>query len=483
MASEASPGILSPETPTEIVPRSDENKKQTVTARGIATDVLVSVLGQGRSLSRALSEYTGVLKDPRERALAKELGFGVMRWLLRLDAITTSLMDKPIRKKDFDLRVLLLLGLYQLIYLRLPPHAAVSETVAVANYRNKPWAKGFINGVLRRFQRESEGLLQKLDRDVHVRLAHPPWLVAEIRDAWCQDWENILSANNQQAPMTLRINARRVDRDVYLDRYLARRASIATYAESGIRLHKAMDVEQLPGFSEGVVSVQDEAGQLAAGLLELAPGQRVLDACAAPGGKTAHILERNPGISVTAIEQDPVRFTRMEETLARLGLHDEVKLVRGDAGVPDEWWDRRRFDRILLDVPCSGSGVIRRHPDIKFHRRPEDIVNLADTQALLLAALWPLLAPGGLLLYVTCSVFPLENRWQMQRFLTDHPDARERPIHAAWGRSSLQQGNIQENGNIQGGGESAAYPGRQILPGEQGMDGFYYALLEKCQQT
>nr|VFK23476.1 MAG: 16S rRNA m(5)C-967 methyltransferase [Candidatus Kentron sp. MB]VFK27881.1 MAG: 16S rRNA m(5)C-967 methyltransferase [Candidatus Kentron sp. MB]VFK74450.1 MAG: 16S rRNA m(5)C-967 methyltransferase [Candidatus Kentron sp. MB] len=439
------------------------NKKITATSRDIATDVLLNVLDQGRSLRAAFPQYLPLLQDPREQALAKELGFGVMRRLPRLQALISHLVDKPPRKKDLDLQILLLLGLYQLIYLRLPAHAAVAETVSIAASRGKPWAKGLINGVLRRFQREREKLLQKVDREAHVRLAHPPWLVAEIRKAWPRDWEAILSENNQQGPMTLRVNARRESRDAYL-RHLAE-AKATAHATSGIRLNKAMDVDRVPGFVDGVVSVQDEGAQLAAELLELAPGQHVLDACAAPGGKTAHILEREPGLaSLTAVEQDRTRFARLQETLLRLTLN--ARLVCGDAKLPEKWWDGQRFHRILLDVPCSGTGVIRRHPDIKFHRRPDDIPQLVNTQARLLTALWPLLAPGGLLLYVTCSVLPVENQQQIQRFLAENPDAQENPIRATWGRSAPGKGDIRQ-------------PGRQILPGEEAMDGFYYALIEK----
>ena len=445
--------------------KSDRNQKRTITGRRIALDALISVLGEGRSLSSAFSGRMEFLQDPREQALAKELGFGVMRRLPRLRALVARLVKKPLRKKDVDVQVLLLLGLYQLIYLRLPPHAAVSETVAIADSCKKPWAKGLINGVLRGFQRNRQELLPRVDREAHIRLAHPRWLAEEIRDAWPKDWEGILSANNQQAPMTLRVNKRRMGRDTYLERYFADRALATTHAPSGVRLHGAIGVEQLPGFAEGIVSVQDEGAQLAADLLDLAPGQRVLDACAAPGGKTAHILEREPGVSLMAVERDSARFTRLKATMARLGLDGEVRLVCEDAGVPDRWWDGRHFDRILLDVPCSGSGVIRRHPDIKFHRRPEDISKLVDIQARLLATLWPLLASGGLLLYATCSVLPLENQRQIEGFLAGHGDARERLIRAAWGASGRREGGL--------------YPGRWILPGEDGMDGFYYALLEK----
>ncbi|VFM94916.1 MAG: 16S rRNA m(5)C-967 methyltransferase [Candidatus Kentron sp. G] len=434
------------------------------TTRAIAAEILLDVLAHGRSLTAALPGPIDRLDDPRDRALAQELCFGVMRQLPRLQAIVTRLMKKALKKKDTDIFILLLLGVYQLLHLRLPPHAAVDETVAVA--RGKPWAKGLVNGVLRNFLRRREEIIEAVDREVPARFAHPPWLVTEIRNTWPENWENILRENNRRAPMVLRVNARRVTREDYLGRY-PELGEPAPGAESTIRLHKAMDVDRIPGFAAGIVSVQDGGAQLAAELLELAPGQRVLDACAAPGGKGAHILEREPGLaSLVAIERDPARLARLEATLTRLGLGADLHCA--DAGAPEGWWDGRCFDRILLDAPCSGSGIIRRHPDVKFHRRPGDIPQYAVTQARLLHALWPLLAPGGRLLYVTCSIFSQENRQRIRRFLKEHPDAVERPIDAGQG--------LSDRDRLHGG---ERYPGYQILPGENGMDGFYYARIEK----
>nr|VFJ57252.1 MAG: 16S rRNA m(5)C-967 methyltransferase [Candidatus Kentron sp. DK] len=431
------------------------------TGRAAATEVLVRV-SQGQSLTAALGESVDKLKDPRERALARELCYGVMRWRPRLRAITDQLLKKPLREKDADVSSLLLLGVYQLLHTRHPPHAAVAETVAVADVRGKPWAKGLINGVLRNFQRRREEILAIVDRKAHVRLAHPRWLVAEIENAWPGDWERILEENNRQAPMVLRVNAKRISREDYLRRHPDLAAPVPG-TETAARLFEARDVSRIPGFAEGIVSVQDAGAQFAADLLGLASGQRVLDACAAPGGKSAHILEREPGAVLTAVEREAVRLTRTEETLRRLGLGAE--LVRADAGSPDGWWNGQPFDRILLDVPCSGSGVIRRRPDIKFHRRPGDIDQYVAEQARLLNALWPLLVPGGLLLYVTCSVLPRENQQCIRRFLAEHPDARESLLDVDWGRADWGRGQ-------QG-------PGRQILPGENGMDGFFYARIEK----
>jgi len=438
--------------------------KTTDTSRTIATEILIQVLGQGQSLTAALPQHVERLGDPRERALAKALCFGVLRWLPRLEALISSLVKKPPQGKDLDLRIVLLLGLYQLIYTRQPPHAAVSETVAIAQSRGKPWAKALINGVLRNFQRQREKLFREIDQKPHVALAHPRWLVARIRDAYPKDWQNILAENNRQAPMTLRVNTQHMSRDQYLHDH-PQSASPVAHTRSGIQLDQAEDIHQVPGFAKGLVSVQDGAAQLATELLALGPGQRVLDACAAPGGKTAHILESEPGLTaLTAVEQDPLRLIRLEETLKRLELSADLRCA--DATAPDTWWDGQPFQRILLDVPCSGSGIIRHHPDIKFHRRPNDIPRLVASQARILRALWPLLAPGGLLLYVTCSVLPEENQQQIQKFLAEHPDAREKPIDAPWGRWITKGGKRQ--------------PGRQILPGEDDMDGFFYARIEKA---
>lgn len=427
-------------------------------ARGAAVRVLLEVLGQGRSLSAALPPALSQLASG-ERGLAQELCYGTLRWLPRLQALATRLLDKPLRSRDQDVHVLLLLGLYQLLYLTIPPHAAVSATVEAAAALGKEWAKGLLNGSLRRLLRERETLLAAVDQDENAALAHPAWLLQALRDAWPAQWQAIIAANNSRPPLTLRVNDRHGSRDTYQTRL--QQAGIAAepvaYAPQALTLATPVAVEQLPGFTAGDVSVQDGAAQLAAGLLDLQPGQWVLDACAAPGGKTGHILESCAELSLVALDSEPERLRRVAENLARLGL--DAKLVSGDAGTPGDWWDGQPFDRILLDAPCSGSGVIRRHPDIKTLRRPEDIAALAAEQRRLLHALWPLLKPGGMLVYATCSILPVENGRQVAAFLQAQHDARERAVDSGWGH--------------------AVEAGRQILPGENGMDGFYYACLSK----
>ncbi len=453
-------------------------------------------------------------KQASERALAQELCYGVLRWQPRLTALLQLLMRKPLKARDANIHTLLLLGLYQLIYMRTPDHAAVTETVSAAKALNKAWASGLVNAVLRGYVRDAQRLAAEVDRDEAAACAHPAWLLNAIKAAWpavasgilplatlvhpctsvasgilplatlvhpcTSHWHAIVTANNQHPPMTLRVNARHMDRAAYLQALQA--AGIEAYAalhtSHGITLAQPMDVERLPGFRDGWVSVQDAAAQLAAQLINAPgrtpkcgerrdaqepprPGQRLLDACAAPGGKTAHILESQPGIALTALDNDGQRLKRTRETLQRLGLSARVQ--QGDAATPATWWDGIPFDSILLDAPCSATGVIRRHADIKYLRRVEDIATLAEQQARILEALWPLLRQekdgGGMLLYVTCSILPQENQQQIIRFLANHPDAQEQPIVADWGRPMEV--------------------GRQVLPGEDAMDGFYYAQLIK----
>ncbi len=428
-------------------------------ARSAAAKVIHQVLAEGRSLAAVLPPaLAGV--PPAERGLAQELCYGTLRWAPRLEALAGLLLDKPLRARDGDVHALLLAGLYQLLYLNVPPHAAVSLTVEATARLHKEWARGLLNGVLRRLTREQEELLAVVDAAEAAALAHPAWLLARFQQDWPDHWQAIAAANNERPPMTLRVNRLRGSREQYLERLqqAGLAASPALHATDAITLETPVVVERLPGFADGDVSVQDTAAQLAAGLLQLAPGQRVLDACAAPGGKTGHILETCPELALLALDSEAERLTRVEENLTRLGLTAE--LCTGDAGDPATWWDGRPFDRILLDAPCSGSGVIRRHPDIKALRRPEDITTLAAQQARLLRALWPLLAPGGILVYATCSILTAENAGQVTAFLHDEAQARELPLATAWGQ--------------------AVAAGRQILPGENGMDGFYYAALGKA---
>ncbi len=346
------------------------------------------------------------------------------------------------------------MGLLQLQELRIPPHAAVSATVDAAALLGQRAAAGLVNAVLRRFQRERAPLALAMERVSEARFSHPLWLIEALRQDWPEDWSRVLDGNNAAPPLWLRVNLRRTSRAAYLDA-LAGAGIAATPDEavhSAVCLATAVPVESLPGFATGEVSVQDVAAQRAAGLLDLRPGQRVLDACAAPGGKTGHILETCGDLSdVWAVDRDPRRLAKVADNLRRLEL--SARLVAGDATAPSDWWDGRPFDRILLDAPCSAVGVIRRHPDIKVLRRPEDVERVVQLQAELLRALWGLLAPGGRLLYATCTVLKRENDEQIGAFRRAAPDLLPR-------------------------GEDAT--GRwQNLPGEAAGDGFYYAWLLK----
>lgn len=427
-----------------------------------AVQVALRVVDGGESLTNALPPGQEALEDERDRALVQELSYGVIRWHIRLEALTRKLLRSPLRARDLDVELLLETGLYQLIHTRIPAYATIHETVESTRVLGKPWASGLVNAVLRRFAREGEALTAGLDKaEPAIRFSMPPWLVKEFERAYPSAWSRICAESNVRPPMILRPNRMRVVADVYVEmlRSAGLEAESHPMVPGAVTLSNPVAVDQLPGFSDGLVSVQDAAAQLAAPLLEGERGLRVLDACAAPGGKTAHLLEAAGGdIDLAAVDVDPVRMARVSDTLSRLGL--EAKLIVADAAVPEAWWDGRRFDRILLDAPCSATGVIRRHPDIKLHRRPEDLEVLAKRQDALLAALWPLLEPGGMLLYVTCSILPQENVQRVLAFMANHADAEERRIESSdWG--------------------CACQVGRQILPGEAGMDGFYYARITK----
>jgi len=427
-------------------------------ARSAAARVVAQVL-EGCSLSACLAPLLAAL-PAQERGLAQELSYGALRWGPRLQTLLDPLLRKPLRDKDRDVLALLWIGLYQLLYTRVPEYAAVAATVAASRSLNKPWAAGLVNAVLRGFQKRRDALLAQVEQNETAAAAHPAWWLEYLRSGRPEDWRNIVAANNARPPMTLRVNRRRVGREEYVK--VLSEAGIsgmpAPRTDCGILLDKPADVAQLPGFREGLVSVQDGAAQLAAPLLNPQPGDRVLDACAAPGGKTAHLLERQPALAeLIAVDDDAARMARVKENLDRLGL--SANMVVEDVGAVQGWWDGAPFDRILLDAPCSGSGVIRRHPDIKYLRRPTDIAVLAAGQARLLTALWPLLKRGGMLLYAACSFLPDENEHRIHEFLEHHEDALEEPITATWGRP-LQHGRL-------------------ILPGTDGMDGFYYACLKK----
>ncbi len=416
------------------------------------------VLDHGNSLSAVLPAAQEQVA-PRDRALLQELCYGTLRWLPRLDAAVGEMMDKPLKNKSRIFHYLLLVGLYQLIYTRIPPHAAVAETVNATKLLKGQALRGLINGVLRNFQRSAEVILMRVDRIPSVRLGHPEWLVKRLRHAYPDNWEAILEANNQRPPMWIRNNSRRQSRDQMLVRLAEAGIEASAGAEGSdtILLERPCDVTKLPGFEVGDCSVQDGAAQQAAALLDPQPGEWVLDACAAPGGKTAHLLERQPALAgVVAVDADADRLKRVQQNLDRIGL--QARLIHGDASAPDQWWEGPQFDRILLDAPCSATGVIRRHPDIKWLRRDQDIRDLSQLQRQILDALWSKLKSGGTLLYATCSVLPEENRDQIRAFLVTTPDAELIPL-------------TPDDGPEQ--------PGRQFLPGELGMDGFYYAKLMK----
>ena len=428
--------------------------------RAVAATLLVHVFIDGHSLSAVLPSVMINVTNNRDKGLVQELCYGVLRWYPRLEWLADQLLDRPLKKRDRDILNLLLLGMYQFLFMRIPSHAVVNETVEAAKELGKPWACHMINAVLRTFQRDRDRLSTALGQDDEAATAHPAWLLEKIRKDWPGDWQRIVEANNQRPPMTLRVNRQKMERTAYLHMLADKGidAKAAVLAGDGIELGKPVDVDELPGFDQGWVSVQDTAAQWAAPLLDAQAGHHVLDACAAPGGKAAHILELQPGLKdLIAVDIDHMRLQRVADNLRRLDLH--ARTICGDAAMPEKWWNGELFDRILLDAPCSGSGVIRRHPDIKRLRRVEDIAASAGLQKRILNTLWPLLKPGGMLLYVTCSIFSEENCEQIIGFLELQKNAVENKIAASWGRELKA--------------------GRQILPGEHNMDGFYFASIYK----
>lgn len=430
--------------------------------RLLAAQAVSQVIYFGRSLNAVLAERHYSRVHPGAKGLLRELVFGTLRWHLRLDGFARRLLQKPLREGEYLVHCLLLVGLYQLLYLRIPTHAAVAETVMAAKRSGKAWAAGLINAILRNCIQQRDRLTTDIDQQEEQRYAHPQWLLDMLEQAWPEHLTAILQANNQQAPMTLRVNRLRCDRENYLQMLQAKGkiAMALPFVDSAIQMVKPCDVAELPNFSEGFVSVQDAAGQFAAFLLDLQPGQRVLDTCAAPGGKTTHILETESQLAqVVAVDTDQARLVKLQSNLQRLGLIERCQVVCGDASTPHTWWDGQLFDRILLDAPCTATGVIRRHPDIKILRRASDIPSLIATQQQLLEAAWPMLKPGGVLLYATCSLLPMENQQQIARFLAMHTDAEEVALKFP--------------------GEAVADVGWQLLPGFDGMDGFYYAKLMK----
>ena len=423
-----------------------------IATRVSAARVLDVVLHRGRSLKATLAAALPALADPRDRALVEAIVFTALRQRARFDAALEAWLAKPLGARDHELRALLHAGFAQLS-LGMPDHAVVAATVDAARALGRPHQAGLVNAVLRRAQRE--GLPAAGDE-----AAWPRWLAQRIRTDWPGQADAIFAASAEEAPMWLRVHARATTRDGYLERL--HEAGIDGQVDASlpdaIRLDAALPVQQLPGFDDGVVSVQDGAAQRVADALSPRPQARVLDACAAPGGKAAHLVERDPSLRITALDVDPRRVRRMQDAFVRLKL--DIEAAAADATRPDTWWDGVPFDAILLDAPCSATGIVRRQPDVLLHRRETDIAALVDAQATLLDAAWPMLAAGGTLLYATCSILREENAAQVEAFLARTADAALEPLEAGFGHDTGF--------------------GAQRLPGEAGMDGFFYARLRKA---
>jgi len=431
--------------------------------RAAAARTVAAVAGRGRSLESALDEF---VPGKSERPAIQSLAFGTVRWYHELDACLKLLLDRPDAALDPGIRALALVGLFQLAHGATPAHAAVAETVEATRVLGRPRAARLVNALLRRFQRERESIIAGAHQEPPAHYAHPAWFLDALLREWPESWPGMVAAGNAEPPMWLRVNRRHGSRDEYRARVAeaGMTAEICQFAPEALRLAEPVNVGELPGFAEGAVSVQDAAAQLAPYWLAAEAGMRVLDACAAPGGKTCHILELEPGIAeLVALDVDPVRGKRIADNLSRLGLTATV--VAGDAASP-AWWDGKAFDRILLDVPCSGTGVIRRHPDIKLLRRPGDVARYAAAQLALLRAVYQLLAPRGRLLYASCSVLRAENAGVVGEFLSAEPTA----LDATESARLLLPGVAP----VQGQGPGCALPS-----GAADADGFYYACLEK----
>lgn len=426
--------------------------KKATNLRSLAAQLIERVVDKGESLSAILPGAQKTLSD-KDGALLQELCFGVMRTLPQLEALIGKLMERTLTGKQRVLHYLLMVGLYQLLYTRVPAHAALAETVAGAEVLKRTALKGLLNGVLRQFLRQQEALLAEVDQGSQ-RYWHPGWLLKRLQAAWPEQWQQIVEANNQRPPMWLRVNRQHHNRDAWLALLQAEeKVAFPGDAQDALRLESPAPVSQLPGFDQGWVTVQDLSAQRCALLLDPKEGESILDLCAAPGGKTTHILEIAPQAKVLAVDVDPQRLLRVHENLQRLGMQAEVR--QGDGRTPADWCGDMQFDRILLDAPCSATGVIRRHPDIKWLRRDRDIPELANLQREILEAVWPRLKSGGTMIYATCSILPEENHNQISAFLAAHSDAVA---------ETLPQGQAN---------------GWQVFPTIDGGDGFFYAKLMK----
>ncbi len=438
-----------------------------INIRALAAKCCYAVIDQGRSLSDELPKQQDKLIG-KDKGLLQEICYGVLRYLPELENDVSQLVQKPIKGKQRVFHFLLLVGVYQIRYMRIPDHAAVSETVAATKTLKNDHMKGLVNAVLRGFLRtlEVESKQEnKTDKKIPdpIKYNHPGWFIKKVQQAYPEQWQDILDANQKKPPMWLRANQQHHTSEQYQALLVEAEIEIANVEPNSqaIELAKPLDVAKLPGFDDGWVSVQDGAAQQAARLLDCQPNDVVLDCCAAPGGKTCHIIEQTPDIaSMTAIDIEEGRLTRVHENLDRLKL--TAKVITADAATKD-WWSGEQFDRILLDAPCSGTGVIRRHPDIKWLRKADDIDKLVLLQQQILDNIWSLLKPGGTLLYATCSVLPEENSQQISRFIEQNQDVQL----------------IAINSNNPDTDENAI--GWQLLPDAENMDGFYYAKLLKLK--
>lgn len=424
-------------------------------SRAVAALAIEKVIYQGKRLSRTLDPALQSW-PARDRRFITDVVNGVIRWFWLLDTFAQAAMHKPLRKRDHDIYCLLLAGLYQLEFMRVPNYASVSESVNAAAALGKSWASGLVNAVLKKHT-QSRQKLQLDDFEESSRFAHPDWMIDRIRDEWPQHWKKILHANNERPQMELRVNLNRVTRLKMLQLLEERKIKAKTDSNcsSSIRLLERISVRDLPGFDQGWVSVQGTSSQWAAPLLEIQPGQRVLDACAAPGGKMSHMLELCSDIDLVAMDVDSSRCSLIRDSLNRCG--QKATVLCADATLPEIWWDGKHFDRIMIDAPCSALGIVNKHPEIKHHRQPQDISAIEKIQRRLLTNLLPLLAPNGKLLYTTCSILDCENEDQIRRLLTDDYRFASESLPAHLGRAT---------GN-----------GRQRLQGVDSSEGFYYARL------
>lgn len=435
--------------------------KQKLSSRALSAKIILQVLDQGKSLSTLIPEAQKQL-DPKDLPLVQEITFGICRVLPRLESIIKLLLEKPLKGKTRLVHCLLLVGLYQLLYMRVPAHAAVDEVVYATKILKLDNFRALTNGVLRRFLREQDEILAKVDK--HWQTYHPEWLVNKLKKTY-PHWREIVEANNQRPPMWIRVNEQQIKAKDYavllgdlVNTAFAKNKSNSTACvpESAILLENPVTVNQLINFNQGWATVQDAHAQWSAELLGAENGEMILDACAAPGGKTTHILEKAPQAKVIALDIEDNRLNRVRENLARLGQTAQV--ICGDASQPEQWLEKdMMFDRILLDAPCSATGVIRRHPDIKWLRQESDIPELAELQRKILNALWERLKPNGILLYATCSILPEENSQQIQRFVQTTPNAK-------WVEMNFNGEKVLE---------------KQFFPQQNGGDGFFYAKLQK----